>query len=111
MKTMKLVLVAAFVSFAMMSYSAATVDKATPDKSIAIEKALMDRVILNAMNYINEDLIGVERNGLYYAKVRVRNAIIIIYGDYEAWQQYFIQRKWVNINNNNMPKKIDRYVY
>ena len=110
MKTMKLVLVAAFVSFTMMSFATATVGKARPDSKIAIENALMDRVISDAMNYqISEDLIAVERQGFYYAKVRVGNTIVTVYGDFEAWQQYFIQRKWVN--NNNMPIKIDRYVY
>jgi hypothetical protein len=109
MKTMKPVLIATFVAFAMMSFSAVNLDQAKPDKKIAIEKAMMDRVILSAMNYISEDLIAVEHQGFYYARVRVRNTMITIYGDLEAWQEYFIQRKWVN--NNNMPIKIDRYVY
>jgi hypothetical protein len=93
----------------MMSFATDYSNRTKPEKGIAIEKAVMDRVILNAMNYISEDLIAVERSGKYYARIRVRNSIITVYGDYSAWQQYFIQRKWVN--NNNMPVKIDRYVY
>ncbi len=109
MKTLKFALIAVFVSAAMMSFSAENLELARPEKSISIEKAMMDPVMLNAMDYINEALIAVERDGLYYAKIRVRNRIVTVYGDYPAWQEYFIQRKWVNINN--MPIKIDRYVY
>ncbi len=109
MKTVKFALIAAFISAAMLSYSSNYSESAKPEKRIAIEKAIGDRVILAAMNYINEDLISVERQGFYYAKIRVRNSMIVVYGDYAAWQEYFIQRKWVN--NNYMPIKIDRYTY
>ena len=109
MKTLRFALIAAFISTTMMSFAADHSDRAKPEKLIAIEKAITDHMMLKAMDYISEDLISVERNGLYYAKIRVRNSLITVYGDYEAWQEYFIQRKWVN--NNNMPIKIDRYVY
>jgi hypothetical protein len=109
MKAVKFVLIAAFVSFVMMGFSVENPYHAKSEKLIAIEKAMMDRVILRAMDYISEDLIAVERDGYYYAKVRVRNNMITIYGDYPAWQQYFIQRKWVGVNNK--PIRIDRFVY
>jgi len=98
MKTVKFILIAAFVSFAMMSYSTIKADVYKPDPKISINKAMMDRGLLDAMNLqISEDLIDVERDGYYFAKVKWDGRIVIIYGKLKDWEKYFRERKWVSV--------------
>lgn len=106
MKTLKFVLIAAFVSFAMMSFSTTILDVDKPDKKIHVNHAMMDRGLLDAMNLqISEDLIEVERPGMYYVKIRFRGSFITIYGDLKSFQKYFRARKWVS-ERAPAPKKI-----
>ncbi len=108
MKTVKLILIAAFVSFAMMSFSATINDVDKPNNRIAIEKAMMDRGLLDAMNLqIDESLIAVEHQGFYYAKVRYNGKILIIYGKLKAFQKYFRVRKWVS----EKPVSGDKFIH
>ena len=96
MKTVKFILVAAIVSFAMMSFANISQDVNKPQTKIAIEKALMSRGLQHAMDFqITEDLIAVERQGFYYAKVRYKDQVLIIYGTLRDWKKYFLERKWV----------------
>ncbi len=100
MKTVKFILIATFVSFAMMSFSAIEAGLDKPDQQIAIEKAMMSRGLLNAMNFqISEDLISIEQPGFYFAKVRYHGKTFVIYGKLKAWQKYFRERKWVRVKN------------
>ena len=97
MRTVKFFLIATFVSFAMISFSAVKPGEDKPEKSIAIEKALMSRGLIKAMNFqLTEDFISVEHPGLYYAKVRYHEEVIVIFGKLEAWKKYFRERKWVS---------------
>jgi len=94
MKTVKFILIAAFVSFAMMSYSTVKADIDKPAQKISILKAMMSRGLVDAINLqVSEDLIAVERQGFYYAKVRYKDSVIIIYGSLRDWQKYFREKK------------------
>ncbi len=114
MKTVKLVLVAAFFSVSMMSYSGGETPQVSPGQNMALEVAVLSSDLLMVMfHQINEDLITGDSRGDYVARVSYNGQSLFIHGDVEEWQAYFIISKWVGLKGggNNMPIKIDWYTY
>jgi len=112
MKTLKFVLVAAFISFSMMGYSHIGYNPGIANLNVAIETAMSNsELLLDMFHQINEDMIKGEHRGFYIARVLHKGQTYLIHGDLEAWEAYFILSKWVDNNNNSIPLKVDRYVF
>jgi len=96
MKTLKIALIAAVVSFALMSY--AGVDTENPAQKvekeriikITLKQALTDPGLVCAMyQQLTPAFLQVEQPGLYVASVRYKFKLIEIYGTREAWVLFF----------------------
>ena len=97
MKTVKLVLVATFVSSAMMSFSHPVLFSEKPADKLSLENAMMAKGLVQAIQLqITTDLIAIEHPVFYYAKVRYNNKIIFIYGTYQEWKRFFHDKFWVS---------------
>ena len=112
MKTVKFLLITAFVSFTMMSYSATKYDPMKAGVNIAVETAMQNTDLFTAMIYqVNEDMLNGEQRGFYVARVIYNGQAYFIHGDLKSWQAYFIQSKWVGFGGNLVPIKVDRYTF
>ena len=91
MKTLKIALIAALVSFVAMSYA-----KVEPDNNnkkiqvIALEQAVKNPGLVVAMKVqLNTEFLKIEHPGFYYAKVKYQNTTYVIYGKRQAWLKFF----------------------
>lgn len=89
MKTLKGLLIAAFVGLALMSFAQSECLPACEE--MPLKKALLNSVIVQAMhNQLNADLVlGSEHQGLYRASVVVNKRTIVISGTYAEWRTFF----------------------
>jgi hypothetical protein len=104
MKTLKLVLVAAILSFAMISYAGIDPSTQTAKKVMKIElkKALKDPGLVNAMHaQLKISFLMVEQNGLYTATVRYNKVVYIIYGTRTAWVRFFLNTGRTSVGTTN----------
>jgi hypothetical protein len=101
MRTSKLVLVLAFVSFAAMTFADNDRMGKAPTVKISLEKAMRIKSLKTEMlQQLIPDFLSVERPGLYYASVRYRNTTYVIYGKYEEWKLFFDLSRFRVINPN-----------
>ncbi len=98
MKTMKLALVLAFVSFAAMTFADNGPERKTVTVKMALEKAKCIKSLKTEMlQQIDRSLISVEKSGLYFARVRYRNNYYIIFGKYKEWKAFFDMSHWKSV--------------
>ena len=104
MKTLKLAMIAAILSFAMISYGGI---KPTPHQAkkvvkITLTQALKEPGLVNAMHtQLKISFLQVEPNGLYVATVRYNLVVYRIYGTRTAWIRFFISKSKTAIGTNN----------
>ena len=92
MKTLKLVMIAAIVSFAMMSYADNLPRQTQNEKiiKITLNQAMADRGLVGAMYaQLTPAFLQVEQPGLYKATVRYKHKVIEIHGTKAAWVKFF----------------------
>ena len=92
MKTLKLTLIAAILSFAMVSYAGVNPPKhAKKIVKISLTQALKEPGLVNAMhNQLSMAFLKLEQPGLYTANVKYNLNVYKIYGKREAWIRFFI---------------------
>ncbi len=104
MKTLKLAMIAAILSFAMISYAGV---KPTPQQAkkvvkITLTQALKEPGLVNAMHkQLRMSFLQVEPHGLYIATVRYNLVVYKIYGTRTAWVRFFISKSKIAIGTNN----------
>ena len=90
MKTAKLMLLVAFLAFGTMLYT-----QALPEYQVVkvkLTEALQNKGLVQAMQAqldLNE-ILRVESNGLYSAKVKFNRKVYVIYGTKKQWVAFFI---------------------
>ncbi|MCD4744247.1 MAG: hypothetical protein K8R67_17430 [Desulfobacteraceae bacterium] len=89
MKTTKLVMITALVSFALMSF--ATTELAMSKNVISLKAAMQNTELVRAMYcQINaEDFLRSERSGLFTAQVVLKKTVYLINGTYAEWKYFF----------------------
>jgi len=101
MKTAKLFLTVAFISFAMMTFAT---DKPQPkpvEIKISLEQALNNKTLCSEMiKQLNADFIQIEHPGYYYATVRCGYRTFLIYGKYQEWLSFFNLTKWRQVKQS-----------
>ena len=93
MKTLKFVLIAAFLSFAVAGFSTDYQKKMSKTVKISLSKALESRGLVWAMyNQLDDDFLklGSENNAPYVVKVKYRKCLYLIHGDYKEWVLFFL---------------------
>jgi len=91
MKTVKFVLIAAFVTFALMSFSEDHKVKVNNIVSISLEKAMESRGLVRAMYLqLDQSFINAEKSGYYTAEVTFRGNRYLIRGSYKQWELFFL---------------------
>ena len=102
MKTLKLAMIAAILSFAMISYAGVKPEHAKKVVKITLTQALKEPGLVNAMHaQLKVRFIQVEPNGLYVATVRYNLVIYKIYGTRTAWVRFFLSTSKTAIGTNN----------
>ena len=98
MKTTKLILVAAFLSFAAMGYSQAESDRSPFTARISLENAIQNPDLAAAMHQqLNPDMLKNDRAGrIITARVIVKRTIYVVYGTRGAWAKFFEKRPDTN---------------
>jgi len=96
MKTIKLVLVLAFVSFAVTAFASEQPSSNPPlTVKISLEKALNDQAMAwEMMKHLNTDFLAVEKKGYYSTELMYRHNMYVIYGKYQEWMSFFELMKW-----------------
>ena len=92
MKTLKLVLIAAVVSFAMMSYADNSTQQVEKERIIRItlEQALTHHGLVCAMyQQLTPASLKLAKTGLYVATVKYSYRVFEIRGTKEAWAKFF----------------------
>jgi hypothetical protein len=88
MKTTKIVLLIAILSFATLSY--ATVDPGPVCVKIHLKKAMQNHRLVRAMyEQLDMSFLQVDQNGFYVARVAFNHSFYFIYGTYEEWISFF----------------------
>ena len=92
MKTLKVVLVAALVSFTMMSMAQS--NECVNQRVISLEKAITIPHLNYAMHQQIDlkSFLGEEREGLYVAKVLVQGKFFFVSGTYTQWYNFLTSR-------------------
>ena len=94
MKTLRFALIAAILSFAMISYAGST--PTTPVKKvvhITLAQALTEPGLVAAMyEQLSMSFLKLEQPGFYSATVKYTGAIYKIYATREAWVRFFINK-------------------
>ena len=93
MKALKLVLVAAILSTAMISYAGIKPDPPTPRKvvKITLKHALTEPGLVFAMRaQLKIGMLQVEPQGLYIGTVNYNRVTYKIYGTRTQWVRFFI---------------------
>ena len=101
MKTTKLVLITAFVSFALMGF--ANAGPTTSKNVISLKAAMQNTELVRAMYcQINvADFLRSESSGLYTAQVVLGKASYLISGTYAEWKRFFLLE--TDIKPNDVP--------
>ena len=94
MKTLRFALIAAILSFAMISYAG---NKQSPPAKkivhITLAQALTEPGLVAAMYaQLNMSFLKLEQPGFYSATVKYTNCIYKIYAPRQAWIRFFINR-------------------
>lgn len=90
MKTMKFVLMIAFVAFATMTFASDGPDRNQLVVKISLEKAILIKSLKTEMlQQLTPDFLNEEKPGLYFVRVRYMNNDYIIYGKYKEWKLFF----------------------
>jgi endo-1,4-beta-D-glucanase Y len=101
MKTMKLALVLAFVSFVAITFADNGTKRQAVTTKMSIEKAMCIKSLkIEILQQVNRSLISEEKPGLYLARVRYRNNSYIIFGKYKEWKACFDSSHWKVIGFN-----------
>ncbi len=88
MKTTKIALVIAFLSFATINF--ASVDPGPVCVKIHLKKAMQNRQLVRAMyEQLDMSFLQVDQNGLYVARVSFNHRFYFIHGKYEEWIAFF----------------------
>ena len=89
MKTTKLAMITALVSFALLSF--ATTELSLSKNVISLKEAMQNTELVRAMyGQINAaDLLRSESSGLYTAQVVVKKTVYLINGTYAEWKRFF----------------------
>ncbi len=93
MKTLKFVLIAAFLSFAVTGFSIDDRHKVTKTVTISLSKALESRGLVRAM-YIQLDddflKLNSRNRAEYIVRVNYHSFIYLIHGTYKEWVLFFL---------------------
>ena len=94
MKTTKLILIAAFLSFAAMGYSQTESDRSPFTARISLENAIQNPALVAAMHQqLSPDILKNEQAGrTFTARVILKRTIYVIYGTRDAWKKFFEKR-------------------
>ncbi len=89
MKAMKIVLIAALVSFVAMSYA-----KEEPNTyklvKISLDQAKKNPGLVAAMKFqLDTEFLKIEHPGWYYGRVKYGNVTYVIFGTRNAWLRFF----------------------
>jgi len=91
MKTMRLVLVLAFMSFTAMTFSQVVSELSTDQTKLSLKEAIsmqsMKTEILQQVNVT--ELLAEEKPGLYFTRVKYRNRTYLVFGTYREWSRLF----------------------
>ena len=105
MKTLKLTMIAAILSFAMISYAGVEPTPPVAKKvvKITLTQALREPGLVNAMhNQLTVQFLQVEPQGLYVGTVRFNRVVYKIYGSRTAWIRFFFNTDPpIGIGTNN----------
>ena len=105
MKTLKLTMIAAILSFAMISYAGVKPSPQVAKKvvKITLTKALNEPGLVIAMHaQLKMQFLQVEpQHGLYIATVRFNNVVYKIYGRRTAWIRFFLNTAKPGIGTSN----------
>ena len=105
MKTLKLTMIAAILSFAMISYAGVDPKPQQAKKvvKITLTQALKEPGLVNAMHaQLKMQFLQVEPNSLYIGTVFYTNVVYKIYGSRTQWIRFFLNttKKEIGTNNN-----------
>jgi len=102
MKTMKLALVLAFVSFAAMTFAAEQPSPKPVTVKMSLQKALNHKgMAWEMMKHLSPDFLAVEKPGHYSIEFRYGHHMYVIYGKYEEWISFFNLMKWRRVKPAN----------
>ena len=105
MKTTKFVLIAAILSFALMSFTtnepvSLSADPGTLANKMALRTAMQNFDLVKAMHeQIDQSFLQVDQPGPYVARVKYKRVTYAIYGSLDEWKRFFS----VAIGNNDPP--------
>ncbi|MEN8224092.1 MAG: hypothetical protein ABFS05_01930 [Bacteroidota bacterium] len=93
MKNLKLVLVAAILSVAMISYAGQKPPQAKKVIKITLTQALTNPGLVRAMyDQIDPSFLKLEKPGLYSAIVTYNHNIYLVVGKRKAWLKFFVYK-------------------
>lgn len=91
MKTARLALMLALLSFALVSFS--TNERKAPVRSevkVSISKVNFDRGLVFAIyQQVDRSFLEVERPGNYIARVKYNKTVYVIYGSLREWEHFY----------------------
>ena len=89
MKTTKLVMITALVSFALMSF--ANAELGMSKNVISLKAAVHNPQLVNAIyNQVNPtDILNIERFGTYTVSVVLKKTVYLINGTFKEWKMFF----------------------
>ena len=92
MKNLKFALVAAFITFAMLSYGAGIPDRPGHVQTLSLEQARTNPDMVQAMyQQIDPDFLSLEQ-AVYYAIVEFADKVYVIYGSLRDWKFFFMNQ-------------------
>ncbi len=95
MKTAKVALILALISFTLMGFASVNYDHASVIVKISLDNAQHDKGLSLVMyQQIDQSFLRVEHEGFYVAKVQHKNITFFIFGTYKDWKD-FLNRKMV----------------
>lgn len=90
MKTLKLVLIAAVLSFGMASMPAHSHNKALKVINLSLAQAVQEPGLVNAMyDQLTMEFLKLEKPGYYTAIVKYNRNIYRIYAPRASWERFF----------------------
>ena len=104
MKTLKLTLVAAIISFAMISYAGTKPSPQVAKKvvKISLRLALTEPGLVFAMRtQLKVSFLKVEPQGLYVGTVKYNQVVYKIYGTRTAWIRFFLNQSKTAVGTTN----------